>query len=323
MSGVSTKKNIAHITEDEKFCNICKELIQINFPSALFPEAGLSINALSIIDATIFKIISEESIPPIVGMINDDLINLKKNKSDAVEIYYLSKSKCFENAFYVKRILSSIQKTNRKINLLSYPEISKMLIDKKSYTSPPQFIADNISELFEKFFPSHNRFPLVFEEIVSFVYHQNIIPITSKKKDDQFLKLKLKIPVNFATQADRDKIMNAFSKYWRYKERVRNYFELNINTDPHRILSLLFKIQNVFQQENDNHEINSPVNYPSTFLKLAHSLIPHGKQNISEYECVALAIVYYFFEMCDFGERFDGEQLSIFQGKIKEYGPPQ
>lgn len=323
MPGVSVKKNIANISEDEKFFNICKELILLNFPSALFPKTGLNINALSINDGTIFKIISEESILAIVELINHDLISLKKNKSDAIEIYYLSKTKCFENVFYTKRILSSIQKTNLKINLLSYPEISKMLIERKSYSSPPSFVADNISELFEKFFPSYNRFPLVFEEIVSFVYQQNIIPITAKKKDDQFLKLKLKIPVNFASQDDRDKITNAFSKYWRYKERVRNYFELNINTDPHRILSLLFKIQNAFQQHNDKHEINFPINYPSTFLILAHSLIPHGKQNISEYESVALAIVYYFFEMCDFGERFEGEQLSIFQDKIKEYGSPQ
>lgn len=323
MSGVSVKKNIANISEDEKFFNICKELILLNFPSALFPKTGLNINALSINDGIIFKIISKESIPAIVELINRDLISLKKNKSDAIEIYYLSKSKCFENVFYTKRILSSIQKTNLKINLLSYPEISKILVEKKSYKSPPQFVSENISELFDKFFPSHNRFPSIFEEIVSFVYSQNLTSIVSKESKDAFLKLQIKIPVNFSSENDRELVFSSFNKYWPYKERVRSYFAVNFNTDPYRILSLLYKIQNVFQQHNDKHEINFPINYPSTFLILAHSLIPPGKQNISECESVALAIVYYFFEMCDFGERFEGEQLSIFQDKIKEYGSPE
>ncbi len=308
---------------DDNFRITCIELIRLNFPAAIFPDSGLPINAMSVNDNIIFKILADASIPEIIQLINDDLITLKKNKSTSTEIYYLSKSKNLENVFYIKRILSSIHKSKIKINLLSYSEISKMLVDKKNYTTPPQFVADNISELFEKYFPSHNRFPSIFEEIVSFVYSQNLTPIVSKKTEDTFLKLKIKIPVNFSSDDDRDKVFASFNKYWPYKERVRNYFSLNINTAPHRIMSLLYKIQNEYQKLNDKLEVNYPVNYPSTFLTLAHSLIPSGRNNSSEYESVALAIVYFFFEMCDYGERFQGEQLSIFQNLIKEYGPPQ
>lgn len=318
-----TQKDVVSLSDEDKFRNTCIELIKLNFPSTVFPESGLPINALSVNEDIIFKIISEESIPAVVQLINDDLSVLKKCKSKAAEIYYFSKSKSFENVFYLKRIQSSIQKNKLKINLLSYSEISKMLLDKKSYSIPPQFVAENISLLFEKFFPAHNRFPSVFEEIVSFVYHQNLTPINPKKANEAFLKLKIKIPVNFASEDDREKVFESFNKYWQYKERVRHYLELNINTDPFRILSLLFKIQNEFKQLNAKHDINHPVNFPSIFLSIANSLVPTGKTNIPEYESVALAIVYYFFEMCDYGQRFAEEQLSLYQEKMKEYGPPQ
>ncbi|KAF0147689.1 MAG: hypothetical protein FD188_3525, partial [Ignavibacteria bacterium] len=233
------------------------------------------------------------------------------------EIYYLTHSKNLENVFYVKRVLSSVHKSKIKIQFLPYSEISKILVEKKSYKSPPLFVSENISELFDKFFPSHNRFPSIFEEIVSFVYSQNLTSIVSKKTKDAFLKLQIKIPVNFSSDNDREQVLASFNKYWPYKERVRSYFAINFNTDPYRILSLLYKIQNEFQKLNDKHEVNYPINYPTTFLSLAHSLIPNGRTNSSEYESVALAIVYYFFEMCDYGERFQGEQLSFFQEQIK------
>ena len=76
---------------------------------------------------------------------------------------------------------------------------------------------------------------------------------------------------------------------------------------------MLSKVHNEYRKLNPELDIHYPVNYFSNVTTISKSLIPFTKYKIPEYHSCCLAIVLYFFEMCDIGDRTKNEQLSFIE----------
>lgn len=299
------------------FLNLCVELIEINYPSSTIRKDNIPIEAFRASGNTLFKILHCNSIPEIVQSVDNDIGTLIKSKSNFSEIIYFTDSKNLENDFVFERIKNSVQKRKISISIWTYPKVSTALMEKKNYKSVKSFMMDNIDAIYSHFHSVEQKMPDIFDDILNYIFTQQLVPFPAETINKSFLRLQSKIPVNFSKDEDRIEVNKSFEKYWYYKELVENYIMNKIDSDPQRISCLIYKIQNSFSELNSKKEITHPVNYPGTFKTLAYSLIPPNKISVSEYETCAFAIVYYFFEMCDFGERFIGEQLSLLE-TIKE-----
>ena len=53
------------------------------------------------------------------------------------------------------------------------------------------------------------------------------------------------------------------------------------------------------------------MNYASRLDKIAEQIVPEDKRQLPEYISCAKSVVLYFFEMCDIGKKYEGEQLSF------------
>ncbi|MCK5474954.1 MAG: hypothetical protein KAI71_00040 [Candidatus Pacebacteria bacterium] len=150
----------------------------------------------------------------------------------------------------------------------------------------------------------------IIEEIFKFLFTKNLTELNIiESTNGKGLK---KIPLNFAgnsLQTINEMVMKTMPKRKLVEKFVNDQREI----DESKIDALIFKLQKDFRilKESEGHyeEIKSV----KIIEQMADNCIDDSKIDNPEYNMNALAIVLYFFEMCDFGK---SEEAKIIQEAI-------
>jgi hypothetical protein len=157
----------------------------------------------------------------------------------------------------------------------------------------------------------------LIEELFNYVYTESLDEELLKPSKPVIQKLSIKINHNFAESMTAT-VKDMYNSNWHVILAVEEYVSDQIEVNSKIILAMYSRIKNKYRELAVNHSHDCPINDPVHFNTIVKSLIPPDRQYSTGYESIALSIVLYFFEMCDFGQRYEGEQLSLLQEYLKD-----
>lgn len=151
----------------------------------------------------------------------------------------------------------------------------------------------------------------IIENIFNFLFEGKVDDLgMTESSSGKGLK---KIPLNFS--GDCLQTMNELAlKTTEKRELVKKFVNEQRELDESKIDALVIKIQKDFRslKNTDNHY--EEINEVRIIETLAESCIDESKKNNPDYYMNAVAIILYFFEMCDFGKSEEARKIqqSIF-----------
>jgi hypothetical protein len=122
-----------------------------------------------------------------------------------------------------------------------------------------------------------------------------------------------KIPLNFS--GDGLQTINELAiKTTKKRELVKKFVNEQKESDGSKIDALVIKIQKEFRNLKNTDSHYEEIREVKIIETLAESCIDDSKKNNPDYYMNAIAIILYFFEMCDFGKSEEAEKIqqSIF-----------
>ncbi|MFZ1520169.1 MAG: hypothetical protein WAU11_15435 [Ignavibacteriaceae bacterium] len=296
---------------DLLFLAYCKKYIDYYYPNKGKPQKHI-INEFDHRDIKFFKIISPSSFDQIFKIIKDDLAKLDKHKIRFHQVIYFAKSALLASELFIQHIKKTCYSKNNSYDFISFPVLITSLSSTASKIDPELFLDSDLMPFYIKGFHKPQRTINIIEEIFDFVYaSQNQIQYPTNIKDG-LEKLLAKLSINFSGN-DHENMLASLSDNWQNKNLVDQYIRDKISAKPSQIFAMLTKVQNEYKLLNPERDTHYPINYFKNVLSIADSIIPPRKNKISEYHACCLAIVLYFFEMCDIGDRTKNEQLSFIE----------
>jgi hypothetical protein len=297
-----------------QFIELCKKYIseKLNFSFTSKSRSKLPIKAFLSDDSSLFKTLDTKSITEAIKIINADISITEKSKSGFRDIIYFCPFDEFSNPLIKRKFRHSIDNSKIQYDIISYSEILKTLNQDEGNLDHNLLLSANLNQLYSNTYPPSAKSITVLDDIFDYVKKNFNQKIPDSKKEKSLTRLTQKIADNFGIP-ERPRIVAFYTSRWRYKEVVEKYIISNFNAANFSFYPLLNTIQNKFRELNKFNEVETPVNYIGVLIELANTLIPVGRKHLNEYNTLAEAIVLYFFEYCDFGQRFENEELSLFQ----------
>ncbi|MCF8239755.1 MAG: hypothetical protein K9J16_00105 [Melioribacteraceae bacterium] len=246
------------------------------------------------------------------------LKNITAIKNKKFENYiYFTTSNLFNNKFVERFILSKIKSQNKSVSIIP----SKYLLEKLSEGSQAKY--DEIHKsidphtLWEMVIDNQSHNIKIFQRILDYINENSAQISFTWKRDFSSLPLKNKIGANFSVHEGAQTVLDMYEKLWPQIMLVDYYIEIYYASDFAKINSLLNQVLDQYKELNHFHEINSPVNYVRHIDMLASNIIPRDITDYAESLACAKALVLYFFELCEFGCKQEGEQLSLFHKRVE------
>jgi len=304
-------KSSAGSKPDLLFLAYCKKYIDYYYPNKGKPQKHI-INEFDRRDLKFFKIISPPSSDQLSKIIKDDLTKLDKHKIRFHQVIYFTKSELLKSELFIQHIKKTCYSKNNSYDFISFPLLVTALSSTVSKIDPELFLDNDLMPFFINAFHKPKRTINIIEEIFDYVYEsQNQIQYPTNIKDG-LEKLLPKLKINFSGN-DYQNMYDSLSENWQNKNLVDQYIRDKISVKPSQIFAMLTKVQNEYRLLNPDRDTRYPFNYFKNVLSITDSIIPPKKNKISEYHACCLAIVLYFFEMCDIGDRTENEQLSFLE----------
>lgn len=296
---------------DLPFLAYCKKYIDYYYPNKSKSQKHI-INEFDRRDLKFFKIIAPISPEQLFKIIKDDLTKLDKNKIRFHQVIYFSKFSLIENELFIQHTKKKYFSKNNSYDFISFPLLVTALSSTASKIDPELFLDSDLFPFYNKSFHKPKRTINIIEEIFDYVYEsQNQIQYPTNIKDG-LEKLLPKLSINFSGN-DHENMLASLSENWQNKNLVDQYIRDKISVKPSQIFAMLTKVQNEYRLLNPDRDTHYPFNYFKNVLSITDSIIPPKKSKISEYHACCLAILLYFFEMCDIGDRTKNEQLSFLE----------
>ena len=301
------------------FNGICLQYISIAFDinTEKLNKNGLPICAIAAKNSTLIKISRSVSINSFIQEIQNDIKTLSKIKNYD-EVVYLNSSDAFNSPLVRRKIRNSVKNCKNSPVIVSYTEIISFLHENSGFKDYKLFAHADLEYLYRSAVYNHDRSYLILDEILNYIHNENHSPPPQETKDLSLSRLNNKITVNFGPP-EQEKIRQYYFGIWGKKEIVEKYISKNFYSKSEDLFSLRLKIQKEFIKRNKFKEVRTPVNYIGTIMDIAESLLPPGKENCPYFLSLCEAIVMYFFEYCDFGERYDNEEPSLLQKNSLDY----
>ena len=311
------------LTDIGEFQTLCNNYINSYYSiyDLIKGEDSLPVSAFRRLDSSLFKILPFNKIELTANLINNDLSLLSRSKPLFKKVFYFSPSDALSKPYTLRKLRSLIKNYKVDYEILPYSKIIAYLRSNTNFNNIEQLKNSDLNNLYKiNHFPS--RFVTITDEIFEYVNSPNYVIKKSESYKSRLEHLTQKININFSIY-EQNKVHACFRNLWRQKELVETYIHSHIKINTHKIFSLLDKVQTEFLPLNRKLKIEGAVNYASNMKRLADTIIPPGKKDLIEYEECAKAIILYFFEMCDFGKKYEGEELSFLQKFKDEYDPPE
>lgn len=156
----------------------------------------------------------------------------------------------------------------------------------------------------------------IIAEIFQYIFDNKIqnINISQLKETEKVLQLKEKIEVNFEN-GSKSEINKMLTKNWSRIEIVEKYIQENNEISPERISALILKIQSMYKEKKSCDTSEEHVQNVSVIEDISKEFVPENKKVHADYYAGSLAIVLYFFQMCEIGKRTNAESapLTLFE----------
>ena len=150
----------------------------------------------------------------------------------------------------------------------------------------------------------------IIEEIFKFLFTKDLVKLNiTESTNGKGLK---KIPLNFT--GDSLQTINEMAlKTTQKRDLVKKFINSQREIDESKIDALVLKLQKDFRTLKNSENNYEKVESVKIIEQMAINCIEESKIKNPDYNMNALAIVLYFFEMCDFGK---SEEAKTIQGAI-------
>jgi hypothetical protein len=128
---------------------------------------------------------------------------------------------------------------------------------------------------------------------------QNFSEEESIKK---ILHLTEKISLNFS-EKDQKEFSSSIAEIWNIKSFVEDFIKIKLENDETKVFAIKHKLQKLYRKIKNSSSCESPIEDLRVIDEMTTECTPQSKKDDSLYELYTKAIIYYFFEFCDFGKK--------------------
>ena len=143
----------------------------------------------------------------------------------------------------------------------------------------------------------------IIADIFKYIFDNKIeqIDISKLKENKKFLQLKDKIEINFSDESKKE-INDILKINWGRMNVVERYIEKNNDISPEKISALILKIKSVYREKKSCEASDTKIENINVLDVLAKEFLPEDKISNPDYYASSMAIVLYFFQMCEIGK---------------------
>jgi hypothetical protein len=131
--------------------------------------------------------------------------------------------------------------------------------------------------------------------------------LSKEEKRKKIQHLKEKISLNFS-EKDQKEFSSSIIEIWNIKSFVEDFIRIKLQNDEAKVIAIKYKIQRMYKIIKNSSSCESPIEDLRVIDKMTTEFTPQGKKDNSLYELYTKAIIYYFFEFCDFGKKTTTEE---------------
>jgi len=153
----------------------------------------------------------------------------------------------------------------------------------------------------------------IIAEIFDYIF-QNKIDVKNKisnREDGKITQLKEKLSLNFE-EDERKEIEVLLTKNWGRIEIVEKYIQEQNEISPERIDALVLKIKSFYREKKKCSSSEEKIENADALDKITKEFIPAENLTNPDYYANSLAIILYFFEMCEIGKKTSIESQTLF-----------
>ncbi|MBK7105532.1 MAG: hypothetical protein IPH62_09630 [Ignavibacteriae bacterium] len=308
------KKLKAKRIDDKSFLNICRSYIKSKYSFYTISDSTASelpINAFSYNQNKLFKILKSASNAKILEEITNDLNNVSSSKLEIEKVVYFAQNNIYSDPKTLEQIRNKVY-SKLPFEIISLHQILLSLNKSSSLNSLTLVPRNSLHDLYSSEYSYVEDEQSVISDIFNYIFNSTEKIVFERPTEIRLQKLMRKINKNFVDNFAIT-VKNMFNVNWRYILSVEAYITDQIVIDDRHILATYNKIRNEYIMLAKIPDYECPVNDPRHIITIAKSIIPQDKSHSETYFSSANAIVLYFFEMCDFGNKYEGEQLSFIQ----------
>jgi len=300
---------------DGRFNALSEHFIDIFYPHRIKisnqRSSSFILNAIAYTDSVILSSVRPPNLVQFKKRISSDIQKLHEGKYHPVSLIYLLDDSISLSREEIDDLNNKLSTNGFRVIIYDENMINESLL--LSYRHPLHSKTDSLNSQYNYFFNVPQIENSVLDEIFNFVNTdaKNKVEIIPFEK--RLLSLKLKIQANFINK-NYPEVKSLFSAYWSNKEFVEYFIKQNFHRYEHQLYAILIKIRNHFINAPTNNErvVNFPVNDPAYFEELAKLLIPTGKESDPRFLITANALILFFFEYCDFGQKTPEDPATLF-----------
>ena len=146
----------------------------------------------------------------------------------------------------------------------------------------------------------------IIEKIFKFLFSEDITEQdVTESSNGKGLK---KIPLNFSGDSLQT-INEMVKRTTKKRDLVRKFVNSQRELDESKIDALILKLQKDFRSLKNTENNYKKIEEVKIIEQMANKCIDKSKKDNPDYSMNALAIILYFFEMCDFGKSEEAKMI--------------
>jgi hypothetical protein len=323
MAKVSISKNKDNnplFLPDAEFLLLAEQYIKTFHPHSNKnnPNASsLPIPAIAYTKFAVISVISPPSKLKLKERIQADLKKLSRVNFPSTALLYISSS----SIYLSKKEISKINNSAQLGYIIAVIDPNTIYDELLNSNQTPVTMDENIlSEYYNTLFSTPDILSNILDKIFNFVNNKYAHLITLESFDTALIHLRKKIEINF-TSSVHSETLNLYDIYWQDKSIVEKFIRTNFELYESQLYTVLYTIRTGFQNSKSNqpNSIHSAVQEPLLFKELSNLLIEQKYLNDPRYQKVALALVLFFFEYCDFGKKSPDDPETLFSKYDRDY----
>lgn len=131
----------------------------------------------------------------------------------------------------------------------------------------------------------------------------NDLNLSEEESVKKILHLTEKISLNFSEKKDQKEFSSSIAEIWNIKSFVEDFIKIKLENDETKVFAIKHKLQKLYRKIKNSSSCESPIEDLRVIDEMTTECTPQSKKDDSLYELYTKAIIYYFFEFCDFGKK--------------------
>ena len=132
--------------------------------------------------------------------------------------------------------------------------------------------------------------------------------LSEEESVKKILHLTEKISLNFSDKKDQKEFSSSIAEIWNIKSFVEDFIKIKLENDETKVFAIKHKLQKLYRKIKNSSSCESPIEDLRVIDEMTTECTPQSKKDDSLYELYTKAIIYYFFEFCDFGKKTTTEE---------------